>query len=388
MARRKHSEEELPFVALMDTMTNVVGVLIIVLVMIGISLARTVNKVLSDLPPVTVEEHAKLKKQVEDTTPKHDPKQVAEETAKLQETAKKAQEQLKTLDTTKEKQNVKLVDLDDLKKQLDEKLKLRNAKKAEVDKLLAEVDKLKAQLDKTPVPVVQPVGPATIVKLPNPRPMPANADIQHFIVAGGRITYIATEEFERLIEQEIKNNENALVISRETIKGPDGKPVIVKDKSGRTSQQRKITYDAKKLTDHFARPRLNIRGYKVEIATSPTSPRVPVRITPLSDGGETVVQARNLASNFQRLMKQFKTNPHTVVWFHVFKDSIPTYLEARELVDQMGIAVGWDIYGNPYYTLYLPPMHAVNFTPPPAAPPLPPGATPAVTIAPPKATLD
>ena len=37
MARKaKPHEEELPFVALMDTMTNVVGVLIIVLVMIGI----------------------------------------------------------------------------------------------------------------------------------------------------------------------------------------------------------------------------------------------------------------------------------------------------------------------------------------------------------------
>ena len=64
--RRKPHAEELPFVALMDTMTNVVGVLIIVLVMIGIGLARTVRKVLSDLPPVTIEEHAKLQKEVEE----------------------------------------------------------------------------------------------------------------------------------------------------------------------------------------------------------------------------------------------------------------------------------------------------------------------------------
>ena len=65
MSRRKpHHEEELPFVALMDTMTNVVGVLIIVLVFVGIGLATSVKKVLSDLPPVTVEEHEKLKKQV------------------------------------------------------------------------------------------------------------------------------------------------------------------------------------------------------------------------------------------------------------------------------------------------------------------------------------
>ena len=64
----------------MDTMTNVVGVLIIVLVLIGISLARSVNKVLSDLPPVTPEKHAELKKIVQDSTPKNDPKQVADDT--------------------------------------------------------------------------------------------------------------------------------------------------------------------------------------------------------------------------------------------------------------------------------------------------------------------
>ncbi|MEY5015205.1 MAG: hypothetical protein RIS92_1563, partial [Verrucomicrobiota bacterium] len=55
MARRaKSHDEELPFAALMDTMTNVVGVLIIMMVMIGISLATTVKKVLSELPDVSV----------------------------------------------------------------------------------------------------------------------------------------------------------------------------------------------------------------------------------------------------------------------------------------------------------------------------------------------
>ena len=39
--------------ALMDTMTNVVGVLTIVMVMIGISLARAASRVFSALPPAT-----------------------------------------------------------------------------------------------------------------------------------------------------------------------------------------------------------------------------------------------------------------------------------------------------------------------------------------------
>ena len=371
--------------ALMDTMTNVVGVLIIVLVLIGIGLARSVNKVLSELPPVTPEQQANLKKIVGNSTPKNDPKQVAEDTAKLEQAAKKADEQLKTMDVTKDTQKVKIVDLDDLKKQLAEKQKVRDAKKTDVEKLLAEVDKLKAQLDKTPVPVVAPTGPATVVKLSNPRPMPANADIQHFLVMGGRIVFINDDEFEKLVEQEMRNNEAALVISREVVKGADGKPVMVKDKLGRVSQQRKVIYDSKKLAEHFAKARLNTRGFKVEIAPAPTSPRIPIRITPTSDSGETVEQARKLISNFQTLLRQFKANPRTVIWFHIFKDSIPTYLEARDLVDQAGLAAGWEIYGNPFYTHYLPPQYLVNYTP---AAPAPAGATPAVIIAPPKQTLD
>ena len=385
MARRKHTEEELPFVALMDTMTNVVGVLVIVLVMIGISLAQSVDKVLSDLPPVTVEEHAKLLKEVEAAKPKHDPKKVEDDTAKLKQQLTKSGEQLKTLDLTKDKQKVKIVDLDELKKKIADQQKLRDAKKAEVDMLLADADKLKAQLDKTPVPKPAPLLPSTVVKLPNPRPMPGNVDIQHFLIAGGRITYINGDEFEKLVEQEIRTNEQALVLTRETVKGADGKPVMVKDKAGRLTPQKRIVYDSKKLAAHFSRPVVNVRGFKVEITPAATSPRVPIRITPASDAGEAIDQARRLISNFQRLLGQWKANPRTVVWFHVYKDSIPTYLEARDLVDQAGVAAGWELYGNLFFVRYLPPQYLVDYVP---APPVPAGAVPAVTIAPPKAALD
>src|SRR6266853_728419 len=182
MAKKSgHHEEELPFVALMDTMTNVVGVLIIVLVMVGIGLARSVNKVLSELPPVTEEEHAKLKKEVTETKPKHDPKKVDEDNAKLEKDLKKVTETLKTMDVTKDKQQVKLIDIDDLEKQLAERKKERDKKKADVEKMLGDLDKLKQQLDTTPV---YAPPPAMVVKLPNPRPMPDKAEIHRFLVAG------------------------------------------------------------------------------------------------------------------------------------------------------------------------------------------------------------
>ena len=226
----------------MDTMTNVVGVLIIVLVMVGIGLARSVNKVLSDLPPVTVEEHAKLKEEFEKTKPKNDPQKVDEETAKLAKDLKKSTEDLKTLDVTNDKQPVKLIDLDDLQKQLEAKKKERDAKKTAVEKMLADLDQLKARLDTTPVYVPPP---AVVVKLPNPRPMPDKAEVQHFLVAGGRIFFLNDEQFQDMVEAELKRAEPTIAISRETVKGPDGKPVMVKDKAGHASPQRKIVFDAK-----------------------------------------------------------------------------------------------------------------------------------------------
>ena len=381
MARRPHHEEELPFVALMDTMTNVVGVLIIVLVMIGIGLARSVNKVLSELPPVTVDEHIKLVKEVSESKPKADPQKVDEEVAKLQKDLKKAIEDLKTMEVSKEKQKIKIVDIDDLQKQLAERKKERDAKKAAVDKLLADLDKLKAQLDTTPI--YQP-PPATVVKLPNPRPMPDKAEVQHFLVAGSRIIYLNDEQFTDLVEAELKRAEPTIALSRETVKGPDGKPVMVKDKSGRSSPQRKIVFDPKKLADYFARVHLGNRDIKVEVIPAPNSPRIPMKLTPLPTGGETIDQAKNLVSVFQTLLKKFKTNPKAVVWFHVYKDSIPTYLAAREFADQIGVPVGWDIYGTPAFVRNMPAEYSVPYTAPPAAAVVP-GA---VTIAPPKTTLD
>ena len=366
----------------MDTMTNVVGVLIIVLVMIGIGLARTVRKVLSELPPVTIEEHAKLQDEVAKTTPQFDPKKVDEENAKLKKDIAKTAEELQTMDVTKETQNIKMVDLDELQKQIAERKKDRDLKKAAVDKLLADLDKLKAQLDTTPVSQPQP---AVVVRLPNPRPMPDKADIQHFLVTGGRIYYVNDEEFLKLVEQELRKIESTLSVSRETVKGPDGKPAMQADKFGRLSPMRRVVFDPKKLVDYFAKLRLGSRDIGIEIMPVGYSPTIPLKLAPVPNGGESVEQAKRLGSTFQTLIDKFKRDPRAVVWFHVFKDSIPTYLAARDITDQLGVPAGWELYGSPFFVRYLPPEWAVEYTP---APPAAPGAAPVVTIAPPKATLD
>ncbi|MFZ4765733.1 MAG: hypothetical protein ACOYMN_12330 [Roseimicrobium sp.] len=360
MARQRPHEEELPFVALMDTMTNVVGVLIIVLVMVGISLANAVKKVFSELPDVSVEQLEKLKREVVDNTPKEDPKKVEDDTRKLEQTLKKTIEELKTLDLSNQKQDVKLLDLDDLRKQLEERRKQRDAKKATTDKLLAEIDTLKALLDTTPV--YQP-PPPTVVRLPNPRPFPVKAVQHKILVAGGRVIYLNDENFLQFTKDELLKNQKTLQHASST----SAKPV----------------FDHQKTAEWLANRRIATRELRLITDVVGNVSRLRVKLEPLPEAGESVEQVRNPASNFQRMLRKLKEEPTNVLGFLVFKDSIDTYLAAREVADSLGMPATWGLAGTPFLVTVIPdivvnPLKA-STTKPPAA---------ALTIPPPKASLD
>jgi hypothetical protein len=191
--KRKHEEQELPFVALMDTMTNVVGVLIIVLVMVGISIASAVRKVLSDLPPVTPEEHRKMVEVMKELPPPPaDPKKLEEDKKIAEQKLKKAIDDLKTIDTTSVESQMKFMDLASFNKKLDDARKLRTAQKAAVDKLIAEVERMKALLDETPV--YKP-DPPTYIRLPNPRPFPEKPNETRVLVAKQGVLFLNEKTF-------------------------------------------------------------------------------------------------------------------------------------------------------------------------------------------------
>jgi hypothetical protein len=99
--------------------------------------------------------------------------------------------------------------------------------------------------------------------------------------------------------------------------------------------------------------------------------------------GEIATDLRNPASFFQRAMRKFKSEPNKIVWFYVFKDSVETYLAAREIADSIGVPVGWQIYGQTFYVARLPGVIYEPFTPPP-----PDMKIQAVEIAAPKEQLD
>jgi hypothetical protein len=329
---------------------------------------------------VTIQELEQLQMKLVDNTPRQDPTKVEEETKKLDQDLEKIVEELKTLDLSAQKQDVKYMDLDEMRKKLEDAKKQRDTKKDVTDKLLAELDKLKALLDATPV--YQP-PPATVVKLPNPRAMPENAVIQRFLVANGRVLYLNDEEFMKLVVAEIEKNEKALLHSEVEVKAAVGTVQMVKDRFGKLVPRTKTILDQKKLAAHFEKLRIGTREIKLDLIVSPTSARIPMRLTPLPGAGESTEEIKNPAAVFQRAMRKFQTDPSNVVWFLVYKDSVDTYLAARDIADQVGVPVAWEIYANPYYQRSVSAFE-VDYTPPKPVT----TTAPTIRIAPPKTTVD
>lgn len=194
MAKKsKSGGSELNLDSLMDAVTNVVGVLMIVFVMMALNTAQMLQKILSDLPPVTPEEHQKLVEQMKQLPPPPiDPKKLEEEQKKAQQDIKKATEELASVDTSQLQSQMKFMDLESFRKQLQEAKKKRESERAESEKLIAEVERLKALLDDTPI--FKP-EPPTFVRLPNPRPFPENPNETRILVAKQGVLFLNEKTF-------------------------------------------------------------------------------------------------------------------------------------------------------------------------------------------------
>lgn len=513
MAKKKAGGDgELNLDSLMDAVTNVVGVLMIVFVVMALNTARAVQKILSELPPVTPEEHQKIVEQVKQLPPPPaDPKKLEEDQKQAEADMKKAIEQLKTIDTSEMQAKMKFMDLDVFKKQLEERRKEREMNKTETDKLLAEVERLKALLDQTPV--FQP-PPPTYVRLPNPRPYPEKPVETRVLVAKqGVITFNQTKfldpildgmekvrsqleiqkveyaPFAKLLEAVLGSPANAqkawpeisplarnvqmehlaegykalaaagitptkqllaaladiAVPTRQTLpvvaeavaaaaKGDltpwikldpsrdPTKPVIKASAAGgkitfswgsntqvvkatpkdvgdyfrdlgklkgiEDASKARTIYDATRITTLIQRAAANpllAGSYAFEAKTSPGSSSVQLALTPKGGGGETIEAMKQPNSAYVRLMRDIKADPKGVAVFQVMPDAFDAYLEARKLADEVGVPATWEFLAKLDLTLNIPGYEVQRLAQTTTRKG---GAGAAVSIAPPKRSLD
>jgi hypothetical protein len=369
MARRKKSDAGgMNLDSLMDTLTNVVGVLIIILILVEINVSRAVKKIISELPPITIEEHAKLKETVQEKIKVLEDLKTAQTDAKqINEQLEKANAEFAMLNEGKPR-DVKLVDVDTLKKQLDTKEKDLAAKKAEMAKLLAEQERLQALLASTPAPVPVAPVPSKVVRIPNSRPVPDKAKFARVIVSAGQLFVLDLDAAERLVMSEFNRAKHTLEASR------------AKDAKGKTV----VTYDQDKVVKYFAQRTMALSNVTITVPYNKTSTRLVMKLTAKPGTGEPVEIASRLTSRTYAMLRQARGG-NTVVWFQVARDSFETYIRAREIVDAIGVPAGWDVASEPAYAVVLTDFTVTQMEKPPEAPP--PDPTKPV-IPPPKKTLD
>lgn len=364
MAKKRQShEQELPFVALMDTMTNVVGVLAIVLVMMGISLARAASRVLSALPPATEEQIRAAQAELDRMRAAQSPFQ-----EKLKSLAKPelTPAQLANLDTElaqvergmKDK-GIQLVDLDALSRELSNREAELKQKKAAADQLMAERDRVKALLDTTPV---SKAPPAKVVRLPASRPIPEGAKIEHIIVTKDGPHWIDVEGAKAVFLNEFK-----LPLLRQAVRG-----------EVKRGKQSVVIYDHEEVTRYFEKRKLSFREFQIAVTYASWTSSPVLRLLPRSPASVAGVQA---------ILQRFRMTPNTVVMFRVTSDGFENYLAAREFCDKINVPAGWEYAGGPEFTIHVPEIETNRPKPPaPAPPPVTPAA--GTEIKPPAKKLD
>lgn len=358
MSRKRHNQDqELPFVALMDTMTNVVGVLTIVLVMIGLSLANAVSKVFSSLPPATPQQIAELKSEVDKL--REELKPDAERFNALNKPALDPQQlavldkELVRLELAAKDKGIKILSSDALTREQAKREAELKLKKEAVDKLLAERDRIKALLDETPV---AKAPPPKFVRLPAGKPIPEGANIETILVTTNGAHWIDVEGAKEAFLREFKSS-----AMRDTIK--------TKVKRGDKTVN---IYDHEKLGKYFATRRIPFREFRMEVTFAPWTSSPILRLVPTAPAG-----------GLQNDLRRIKSDPKAVVMFNVTPQAFDPYLVARELTDEIGMPAGWTLVGEAVHQI---PVYDIETTQPKKPQPAP-AAGPG-TIKAPSRTLD
>jgi hypothetical protein len=302
-----HDFLESMIVRLLDTLCNVIGLLVLVAVATQISVGEVVRKI--------EEKHAG--KKVADQEP---PEIAPQALAKMRQELQELEDQLASLAKTKEpnaKGSGAASDLDRLD-QLLKQIKVRQQQLAQGQKSLQEAQKRLKNVE-TEWTTLQPNLPAaTEVSLPNPRPVPKGLKAALFFCRQGKIHPADPVPLLNEWEARLKKINNG------------------QDRVPREESERIVAaLDKEPLEDHW-----------FSVKTMMTLDRTFVFLDPklqprARDGqGETLIEMRQRTSEFAHALKSLDPTRHYVL-FRVWPDSFDIFIEARTLVERQNLPTAW-----------------------------------------------
>lgn len=344
MGRRKKGEADNGLDSLMDTMFNVLGILIIVLIITQMGVREAVQRIAGAIKPEQlVESREKLAMttarrreltELLEADPSVEVQQVLADLAENQRLLEQTEQEALATQERQAQQEKILAEITEREKELRDLLERALERKAELEALLA----------KAPEPMGE-VPEAKVVYLPNPRSAPDGAAAALLLCRDERLYPLDLESLRQLSLARAEE----VVRSQELDRDP---------KAGIDAEKFLVGFNARQPSNDY---------FRVSMVARDSVPWMVFERR--QDRGHPVLALKRRGGTFQRGLstldpaKQFLN-------FLVWPDSFEVYLAAREAASTVGLLAGW----APQTTTeeYTTPLGGpLRFGPPPAPQPAP-----------------
>ncbi len=382
MRRRATDEGEGGLDSLLDTMTNVVGILVIVLVVTQLGVGDAVRRI-TDAIQIDAQQLAEAQKKLDAAREERDSllaamadeqlaSQMEDVERRLQDLLQQIAQQEKILaDLQQQKQameeelNAHLQLVEDTEKQRQAIEQLRE-QLAKLDQQWQENDErleqLQAMLAKTPK---QAPPPAREITLPDPRPAPEGVERLTMICANNKVYLLPPAP---VLEQiRLQAQEQALMVAKRQYR-------TFNPMAGEGVERFLEEFNRRPIQD-------SNRHFDVHMYNSRGTPRL--RFVPREVAGEDQRIVSAPRSRFQNVLRAIDPNKY-YIRFEVCTDSFDIYVTTRRIVSNMNLLAGWQPRSEDWtYTTGLGGEFRLGPKPPPK-PPSPPKPAPAEPPKPPK----
>jgi len=332
MPKKKPSEDAgINMDVMMDSMTNVVGVLLLILIIVQIQISTAVETIETVLKNVTKQDLQKLETKIAEQNKNIENVNVDELNQQYQEAMGDVDEAQMRVNLYTSKDETKRAGLVDVRKLIEMKFDKTSEKEIEQNiftDLSREKQRLAAALAKTPLPKL-PDGVDIIV--PAGLPLPKGAKIIKVMCIYNRLYFIQDGDYKKMAENFLKDPATSVIYTNYV---SNGKTVTV--------------YDHKKTYNLLSTIATNLNAgntnFTITTYLRDYENRVRIDIRPDKTGGMTVKDLEPRDNQFRQQVLGLRRDPKNVIWFYVYKDSLDVYFAARDVCQAVGIPQGWEYY--------------------------------------------
>jgi len=319
MARRDNDGGGMSLDSLMDTLTNVVGILVIILLFTVINAADAVKRIKGFVDEISDRQYREAlahSQQINKLLEEHREhwEELDQQLPAEQLSLQRQKELIELLKQDLQKLATSKVNIEDMKKQLEERRTRVKKIEDDIGAKEKEIASLRARLASTPAR--GPDQDAKIVNLPEPREAPKGAKAVVFICRKGRVVPLDIPGLQAKALDALQAASRAVV--------------------------RQNAIDCEKLAGIFQKKYVGDRYCQVKIRIGGDA-KPYLAVEPRPDAGDKTETIGKRTSQFSRWIQGLDPEKFYLD-FRVFSDSFDTYLEARNAAARQGVLAGWIPY--------------------------------------------